>query len=402
MLLWIDLGVRTPTICDQPSPKALPKEFFGNLDATRQPHHKDRDPGGGSRPQPRPLLPFPPPGFVHVRRGQGLYVGPSFGHRGGDRLDGGLLQIRNGPQAHREAKQLLQDALGRAFGQKIRACAQGDDGLRPRTKFPGGDPRRHFHTGRFATHRADQKMLLIFGDQLSHWRDLGHLVALGLEILTAHRVLAMLASLRLDGNHHVHLFDRHPCSCLSLVTRLSAWPAPTGPTAWPFPSRLRGIARGRPRGGARVLLQPLGQVLDSGLQTLDYGLQHGDSRFEGLTILLDFDGQALPHLLWQRKLGVHGSRMVQEIESDEQAFHASPTCTVTAALTVLPKRQGLGLYLCFQPRNLQATKVTDFLCALLRHLRSHNILLWDRGSIHRGPAIEAVSKAHPRLPLAGY
>jgi transposase len=70
-----------------------------------------------------------------------------------------------------------------------------------------------------------------------------------------------------------------------------------------------------------------------------------------------------------------------------------------AALTVSPKRQHLGLYLRFQPRNFQAMEVADFLCALLRHLRGHIILLWDRGSIHRGPAIEAVCKAHPRLHL---
>jgi transposase len=33
----------------------------------------------------------------------------------------------------------------------------------------------------------------------------------------------------------------------------------------------------------------------------------------------------------------------------------------------------------------------------LRHLRGHIILLWDRGSIHRGPAIEVVQQAYPRL-----
>jgi transposase len=70
-----------------------------------------------------------------------------------------------------------------------------------------------------------------------------------------------------------------------------------------------------------------------------------------------------------------------------------------AALTVSPKRQHMGLYLRFQPRNFQAIDVADFLRALLRHLRGHIILLWDRSSIHRGPAIEAVCQAHPRLHL---
>jgi transposase len=64
---------------------------------------------------------------------------------------------------------------------------------------------------------------------------------------------------------------------------------------------------------------------------------------------------------------------------------------------VSPKRQHRSLYLRFQPKNFQAVDVADFLRALLRHLRGHVVLLWDRGSIHQGPAIEAVCEAHPRL-----
>jgi hypothetical protein len=48
-----------------------------------------------------------------------------------------------------------------------------------------------------------------------------------------------------------------------------------------------------------------------------------------------------------------------------------------AALTVSPKRQPLGLYLRFQPKNFQAVDVADFLRVLLRHLRGHVVLLWD-------------------------
>ncbi len=70
-----------------------------------------------------------------------------------------------------------------------------------------------------------------------------------------------------------------------------------------------------------------------------------------------------------------------------------------AALTVSPTRQHLGFYLRFQPRNFQATDVADFLRAFLQHLRGDIILRWDRGSIHRGPAIEAVCQAHPRLQI---
>jgi putative transposase len=59
----------------------------------------------------------------------------------------------------------------------------------------------------------------------------------------------------------------------------------------------------------------------------------------------------------------------------------------------------VGLYVRFQPHHFKAVDVADFLRALLRHLRGHVILLWDRSTIHRGPAIEAVCQAHPRLHL---
>jgi transposase len=66
-------------------------------------------------------------------------------------------------------------------------------------------------------------------------------------------------------------------------------------------------------------------------------------------------------------------------------------------LTVSPKRHHLGLYLRFQAGNFKAVHVADFLRTLLRQLRGHVILLWDRSRIHRGRAIEALCQAYPRL-----
>ena len=74
-----------------------------------------------------------------------------------------------------------------------------------------------------------------------------------------------------------------------------------------------------------MLLQPLGQLLDLRLQALDDGLQHGDSRVARTEILRRLDRRAIPDLWWQRRLGIHGSRLVQEIDAGEPPFLASPT-----------------------------------------------------------------------------
>jgi hypothetical protein len=73
-----------------------------------------------------------------------------------------------------------------------------------------------------------------------------------------------------------------------------------------------------------------------------------------------------------------------------------------AALTVSPKRQHRGLSLRFQPHIFQALQVADFLRALVPQLRGPIIVLWDRGSTPRGPAIAAGCQAHPRLHLAAF
>lgn len=70
-----------------------------------------------------------------------------------------------------------------------------------------------------------------------------------------------------------------------------------------------------------------------------------------------------------------------------------------AALTVAAKRARMGLYLQLRQDNFKAVQVAKFLRLLLTHLRGHVILLWDGGQIHKGPAINAVRAAFPRLHL---
>jgi putative transposase len=68
-----------------------------------------------------------------------------------------------------------------------------------------------------------------------------------------------------------------------------------------------------------------------------------------------------------------------------------------AVLTVSPVRQRIGLYARFQQENFKAVHVAPFLRNLLGHLPGPVILLWDRGQIHKGPAIERVRADYPRL-----
>ena len=70
-----------------------------------------------------------------------------------------------------------------------------------------------------------------------------------------------------------------------------------------------------------------------------------------------------------------------------------------AALTVAARRARLGLYVQLRQDNFKAVQVAKFLRLLLAHLRRHVILLWDGGKIHKGPAINAVRDAFPRLHL---
>jgi transposase len=77
-----------------------------------------------------------------------------------------------------------------------------------------------------------------------------------------------------------------------------------------------------------------------------------------------------------------------------------------SALTVSPKRRRRGLYCQFHPnKNIRAPQVIKFLQHLLRHIRGHIVLLWDRSQPHRAGVVKAYLRHHPRLhvyPLPAY
>ena len=69
-----------------------------------------------------------------------------------------------------------------------------------------------------------------------------------------------------------------------------------------------------------------------------------------------------------------------------------------SAVTVSARRRRFGLYIHFYPgRNITHVEVAVFLRALLRQLRGQVIVVWDGGSIHKGPDVRALLARCPRL-----
>ena len=69
-----------------------------------------------------------------------------------------------------------------------------------------------------------------------------------------------------------------------------------------------------------------------------------------------------------------------------------------SALTISPKKRRLGLYCRFHPnKNIRAPQVVQFLEHLLRHLRGHVVLLWDRSLTHRAKVVAQFLMRHRRL-----
>jgi len=74
--------------------------------------------------------------------------------------------------------------------------------------------------------------------------------------------------------------------------------------------------------------------------------------------------------------------------------------SVIAALTLSPRRGRRGLYFRTLPNgSFSGDDVAKFLQQLLRHLHGKVIVIWDRWSGHRGPAVRDLLERHSRLRL---
>jgi hypothetical protein len=205
------------------------------------------------------------------------------------------------------------------------ARAQGRDRLAARAEPSCRPPRGPLRAGHLPAGRTDQPVQPVLRHHRPHRRALGDLMALGLGLPPQRRMLTVPAPCGFDRKHLLHRRHGQHRPGLPLGTGLPAWATPGGCAPWPFAHRLGWGARGRPWGGARVVPPPRRQLLDRGVHVRHHGFQHRDSRFDCADRLLCVSRRTLPDLLGQRGLGVHGHRMVQEIDAGKHPSVASPT-----------------------------------------------------------------------------
>ena len=283
-------GVGAPAVCDQDAAEPFSQHLLCDLGPTRQTHREDRDPRGHRDPQPGACSPLAPPCLVQVGHGLRADIGLGLGHRGRHGLHGRLLQMRDRPQAHGNAKQVGHDLLGRALRQAIRTRAQRYDSLHAWPKASRWYPEREGGSRGGPTGGAHKAVQLILGDYRLHRGQFGHLMPLRLAILAGQGVPTARAVCGLNREHRLHVFQRHQRPGLAVVPWLPPRLAATGRAALPWSTRHRGITRRRLRGVLGVHPQPLQQALDG-------GLQRRDPCFECTDIRLRFGWGAFPHIL---------------------------------------------------------------------------------------------------------
>jgi transposase len=73
--------------------------------------------------------------------------------------------------------------------------------------------------------------------------------------------------------------------------------------------------------------------------------------------------------------------------------------SVISGISVSPTRRRVGLYYQWHHHNIREFEAVAFLRHLLRHLRGHVVLIWDRLGVHRGKLVAKLCRRVPRLHL---
>jgi transposase len=107
---------------------------------------------------------------------------------------------------------------------------------------------------------------------------------------------------------------------------------------------------------------------------------------------MDEAGAMLAPLV-RRSLAPSGQTPVIE----QRASHRDRVSMI-AGLSLSPKRRHIGLHFRTLPRDYaNQERTAEFLRQLMRHLRREVVVVWDRGNMHRGPAVRDVLQRFPRL-----
>lgn len=84
----------------------------------------------------------------------------------------------------------------------------------------------------------------------------------------------------------------------------------------------------------------------------------------------------------------------------DQRTRAREKVSAIGVLSLSPAGRHVGLYFSLLPnQNVDAEVLASFLTNLLRHLRGHVILVWDRLSCHRARELKQLVTRQPRLHL---
>jgi len=111
-------------------------------------------------------------------------------------------------------------------------------------------------------------------------------------------------------------------------------------------------------------------------------------------VLIDESGFFLNPLV-RRTLAPKGRTPVLEVFGRHR-----DKVSVVAAVTVSPVRRRLGLSFAADPDDyLGGDGVAAFVRVLLRHLRGQVVLVWDRGSNHKGEPIRRLLRDYERLSV---
>jgi transposase len=111
-------------------------------------------------------------------------------------------------------------------------------------------------------------------------------------------------------------------------------------------------------------------------------------------VLIDETGLLLAPLV-RRTLAPRGHTPVLTVKASHR-----DKLSLIAALTLSPRRHRVGLhYRGYPKQSVNHRRTAVFLQRLLRQIRGPMVVLWDRGNMHRGPALRELERKHPRLTV---